>query len=458
MKIVLIRAIARDQKIITQPLGLMYISSYLKNKGYTDVSIIDMALTSLKDLTQIINEKKPDITGIGGLISQYKEIHEIAAIVKKTYRSSFIVAGGHYSTTMPYQCINDENIDAIVCGEGEKSFYELTDKIFKNDDISQIKGVWIKDKGKIKANGYSDIEETLDNFPLPDRNIPLKSYSQFIPHTPLLYGSEYADILTSRGCPFKCIFCHSLNSKKFRFHSPERVFEEIIEINKKHGIKNIEIIDDIFNYDIKRTKEIFKLIIDSNIKVNLYICGIRMDIIDDETVELMKLAGVRYIGCGLETGSEKLQGTIKKHINLKKFKINSDKLVKKRIFITAGLIFGFKEETFKTFKDTILYTLKLNIHSVMSATLRIYPGTELSIKENIIIPPEKDRGVYTEYFSSQIPLKRTLKASFFKYILNLLFYLNPFRIYIILRDLPLKNFKILKMLFVKFIFRILPLK
>lgn len=456
MKILLVKPRNTKIKITTQPLGLMYLSSYLKNKGYSEVKIIDMAFISKKKLLEILLDFKPDMVGLGSIISESKETHEIARIIKSYLKECFIVVGGHYPTSLPYECLKDKNIDFIICGEGEKSFFNLVDNLSKNKDTTSLNGVWIRNKDRIINNGISDLEDILDSLPKPDREgLVLKDYSKFVPHTPILYGLEYADMITSRGCPFDCVFCHNLMGKKFRSHSPERVLSEILDIKNKYDINNVEIIDDIFNFDIDRAKKILNMIIDLKINVNLYICGIRIDLLDEETINLMKKAGVKYVGCGLETGSDKLQKTIKKNLNLKKFKENTDSLYKNKIFMTAGIIFGFKEESIKTFIETLIYVVKLKMHSIMTASLRIYPGTQLATKDKDSISAKNDKGLYTDYFSSHMPLKRNIKTSVQKYLLNIFFYINPHRIYIIFRDLPEKNIRILKLLFVKFIKRIL---
>lgn len=462
MKVVIIKARNPREKIVSQPIGSLYIASVAKRLD-CKVLFIDQLFYSYSEIEDKIKKFGVDVAGISSMIHEFNSVVCLSKLIKKVNPKAVVIVGGPYPTSFPLHCLNKTESDVAVCGEGEVAFEDIL-KIYKkkgtlfSSEIQDIRSlVFIKSSNEIKKYGENYYIDELDTIPEPAREfLEFEKYTKFHPHTPLLFGSRYADILTSRGCEFNCVFCHNLHGKKFRAHSSERVVSEIISIREKYNIKNIEILDDCFNYNSKRMEEIMKKLKELKLDINLFICGIRIDLLNKMEIELMREAGVRYIGIGIESADESIQRKIKKNINLEIAKKNISIVSKNRIFITAGIIFGHKEENIMSLLKTLLFVSLNNIHSIMVATLKVYPTTELSRIEDRVITPEVDDGLYTDYFSSDYRNKfHFIKTLFFKYLTNFFFYFNPIKLYLIFRDIPILNFKLIVLMFKKFIKRIL---
>ena len=176
-------------------------------------------------------------------------------------------------------------------------------------------------------------------------------------------NSRYMPLFTSRGCPFKCNYCHNNFGKAFRFRSPKNVVDEIEILVKKYKVNRFEVFDDIFNFKKDRVLEICREIKSRNLKIKLaFPNAVRGDILDEEVIDALKMAGTDYLYFAIETATPSLQKKIKKHINLKRIKKNIDYAVKKRIYCGGFFMLGFPGETREQIMDTISFALDLKIH------------------------------------------------------------------------------------------------
>lgn len=447
------------------PLGLLYISASLKKEGYREIALFEAEKYSEgyeKKLKEILDIYNPDIVGISAITAESVSAHKMAEIIKNFNRKITIIIGGPYPSHYPEYAAEDKNIDFTVIGEGEKTVVEILKHIENGrEKINEIKGIAYKKNDSIITNPPAILIDNLDEIPIPDWGlIYFESYSNFIPQSPFLYGKKYAVILTSRGCPWHCTYCHNIFGKKFRAHSPQRVIKEMEILYKEYGVENIEITDDIFNLDIERAKKILKEKSEKLPDVKLFfVNGFRGDILDDEFINLLKPSNTKYVTLALETGSVKIQKEIKKEMNLEKLYSNARKIVKKKIFTNMFVMFNFPKETISDVFQTIKWLLKMPVHTFMPSYLMAYSNTEIAkhVEKKKVITPENDIYIYisVKKFINYSNMKNWQLISL-KIISNIIFYFFfPTRIYRIFRDMPYGDFKVLALLFKKLITRTL---
>lgn len=449
MKILLAKArTGKPRGMVSPPLGIMYLSSALKAAGFSDLKVLHGDLYGEREFLERIAAAGADLVGLSAINPEGASLHAAAAAARRGRPGSFVICGGHYPSASPEVCLADPNIDAVVEGEGEATLLEAV-KALGAGGLGAISGLWTRREGKPFLPSRRPFLRDLDSLPLPDWDaVDAGEYSRRVPQTPLLYGARYMSIMTSRGCPYRCVFCHSLMGREFRAHTPARVLAEVEELYRR-GFRNLEIADDVFNYDRARALAIFNGIAGRFSGLRLYFCGIRSDLLDAELLDTMKSAGTVYFATGLETGDPEMQGTIGKGVDLAKFSENARLAAEKGIFTTGGFIFGFPGETTRQMLATARYAASTSLHTAMMATCLVYPGTGLARSGVPALTPAADDGVYAGFSGSALPGFRVAAV---KLLANLLFY-SPLRIWRILRVLPDRRPAVLWLLAKKLLFR-----
>ena len=245
-------------KKATPPLGLMYLASALRRNNPHQLKILDMKLGYFEpsDVPGEFSGFDPDIVGISSMTNEAGILHQLAKEVKRV-SSCKIIAGGAHVTACPEDGLSDPNIDYIVLGEGERTLVELVEAILAGSDTSRIKGIGFRKDGSIVNTPPREFMQNLDEMPFPAWDlVNMKEYSKYWGHDILNPRKPYMSLLTSRGCPFGCIYCHNIMGKTFRARSPESVFSEIETLYRSYNIRYFSIEDDIFNYDRERTLKI----------------------------------------------------------------------------------------------------------------------------------------------------------------------------------------------------------
>jgi len=460
MRILLLKArLAEHFGHISPPLGLLYLSAYLKSLGH-ETRVLHLDATRLMDegVAEVMKSFSPDIVGLSAITAEADSMHALAALSKASLPGVPVIAGGPYPSGYDEECLADSNIDAVARGEGELTLAEIAGRIGRGEDLSGVAGVTRRNpSGGVFREPDRSFIPNLDDLPMPDwEAVNRDIYSMFVPHTPLLYGKRYLGVLTSRGCPYKCVFCHAIMGKCFRPHSVSRVVSEIELLYRTYGVERIEVLDDTFNLDRERALAIFSELGKRKLPVRLYICGIRADLLDAAMIDAMAAAGVVYVGMGIESASPATQAVIGKNLDLDKVKANCELLSRKGIFTTASFLLGLPGESVMDCVRTLCFASRLKIHTAMISSLRAYKGSALasSVPAAALITEKNDRGTYsglspTPSCSSIAPWKLSL----LKIAGNLLFYLYPFRLFRILRDIPEPDSKVLRLFLRKFMER-----
>jgi radical SAM superfamily enzyme YgiQ (UPF0313 family) len=441
MNLLLIKA-ASNLGGLSPPLGLLYLAASVREsiKG-VNIKVIDLALEDI-DIKKEVTTFQPAIIGISTSSCDVLLLKRIARRVKETDKEIKIVVGGPHVSSDNRDIIRDENIDIAVVGEAETTFPELLKTLSQNGDLSSVDGIIYKKDDEIVFNQPREFIENIDDIPFPAWDlIDIKKYSSRPNWNGVLRRKPYMSIITSRGCPYGCIYCHNTVGKKFRPRSAENVFAEIKELYEKHGIREFHIIEDIFNLDANRAKKICDLIIDYNKNIAIsFPNGLRGDVMDEELVDKLKQAGTYKINYAIESPVPRIQKMINKNINLPKLEKIIDYTAKKNIIVFGFFMIGFPTETKEEILETIEYACKSKLDIVKFSMVTPLPGTKL-----YEMCPEEGTICDSNFHSPHSCSELSFEDSNELYLLALWkFYTNPKKI---LRILSIYKFAAISKLF-----------
>lgn len=361
-----------------EPLGLAYLASALRASQYS-VSLIDgepLKFTN-KDLINHLKSNKYDFIGIGFMTPQYLCAKDIIQSIRKEFPELAIIAGGPHITIMPKQTMQEiPEIDYGVLGESEKTIVELLDAINTNRKLERVDGIVFRKSGSLIMSSPRAFECDLDRISLPARDLlPMSKYTP----APTYYKKLPSFmIITSRGCPFRCVYCSKIFGNSYRHHSVKRVLQEMNVLIKKHGAKDIIFRDDTFTIDrafvINLCSEIIRQVI--NKKIN-WMCMTRVNLVDFELLKAMKKAGCWSIHFGVESGSQRLLNLIQKDITLDQIKRAFKAARRAGIQTKAFFMLGLPTETRADSLATIQFAKELDPDAVQFTITVPYPGTKL---------------------------------------------------------------------------------
>lgn len=356
------------------PMGLIQLAAVIE-EGF-DVNIIDANALNLRP--EQINPLLED-TGVLGLTATTPTVSraiEIAAAVKDVRPELPVILGGPHATLLPRETMESTpDIDVIVAGEAEISFYMLLSSIEKGGHIDQVPGVFWEQDGEIVENERVENVDDLDSLPFLAYNlIPLKKYR---PHPPHGRAKPFAVLITSRGCPYNCAYCSKpVFGKEFRAQSPERVVDEIEDLQARYGVREIAFYDDVFTLDKHRAAAISEEIIRRGIKI-IWSCETRVNLVDQPLLGVMKKAGCYSISYGLESGNQDILNTINKNTTLAQAEEAVRYTREAGINAIGYFMIGSPGETLNSIKETMNFAKKLKLGFAQFSITTPFPGTEL---------------------------------------------------------------------------------
>lgn len=368
--------------LITPPLGLGYLSSYLKSKGY-NTKIIDGLNLSLSNDGIVRFSEDADLVCITCLSDFFSQVIDLSLRLKN--RNKIVVIGGAHATALPEFTLKQTQADFVVVGEGEKTLFELVQAIEKHKSTDGIRGVLSSNNGKIRKREFL---EDLNQLPFPDWSEINPQIYKKAPHGGLVRFFPVAPIITTRGCPYECTFCASpkLWDRNIRYRNPENVVEEIEFLKKDFGIREIHFEDDNFTLNRKHITEICELLIKKEIKIS-WACpnGVRVDQLDKDLLLLMKRSGCYFLAFGIESANQEILDNVRKKTKI--FDIeNVVKMADKLKIVTQGFfIFGLPGETKETISQTIRFAKRIPLDKAQFLLLDILPGSQLwnELKETL---------------------------------------------------------------------------
>ncbi|MDD5108731.1 MAG: radical SAM protein [Candidatus Omnitrophica bacterium] len=390
-------------------------------KDQTKVVVFDPNFKNLseQEARAFLQKTKPDLVGVSSISTEYFNVtrHTIA-LIRKCLPKAVIVLGGVIPTVMIQEAMKDKNIDYWIMGEGEQSFPSLIEKIRSDSkDLTGISGLAYWQGNKPVINKVEFITD-LDAIPFPDYSAvvgaSLQDYGNIkFKYAPGLLARNYpaAVTITSRGCPYRCIFCagRTVSGQKVRFRSAENVLKEVDSLYKQ-GIREVIFLDDHFLANRGRAMKIMNGILNNYKGFSWKCVNVTAWLLDEEILNLMYKSGCTHITVSIESGNQDvLTNIVKKPIRLD---IIPEKLTLARSIgfdVIANFVIGFPGETWEQIRDTFKYAQKLNVDMVNFHIATPLPKTELMdvCLENKLLPDDyvKNISKYSGYGKGLITTK-----------------------------------------------------
>ncbi len=429
------------------PLGLLYLTSSVRARfgNAVDIRVIDMKVARMQagDLGPVLDAWQPDVIGLSALNFEAQASYRIAAFCKQRNPAVIVALGGPYTLNNTREVLQYPAVDWIFEGPADRTFPEALFRLACGQPWgTDLPGFsWQAGRDRQHLSPTRDTITDLDSLPMPAWDlVDFDLYARHPNHAANLKGRRYAPLFTSRGCPYLCNYCHDIFTKKFAWHSPERVVAEIAHLYETHGVDEFHIEDDIFNLHKPRVRAIMGEVQrrwPGKMKF-AFPNGVRADILDEATINAMCDAGTYAVTIAIETVTPRLQALVEKHLDIDKSRHALELLNKRRIQVTAAFMLGFPTETEAEIKATIDFALHSDITLAYFFSVIPQPGTplfDLALQENEAITRDAarvDSGSYRAHTSwyervYQYPLGRVIRRA------NMRFYFHPRRMLAILR-------------------------
>ncbi len=374
------------------PAGLAYLAAALEEAGHS-VRVFD-AVTEDKPVETVLDEgpssgRRFDLVGITAVTPLINEVWRIAAEAKK--RGATTILGGPHVTILPDESLVKPDVDLVVRGEGEDAIVEIASALgriasqpdTRDVELSAIAGLSFKRAdGVLASNPIRPLRRDLDSLPLPAYHLfHVERYSNLQPLTDGRDPHARAfTILTSRGCPYQCTYCSkAITGRTWRPRSVESVVREWRWITQDLGATEIGLADDVFNLDLPRAKALCQALIAAGLTHVPWITihGMRAHPSDLELFTLMRHAGCKRVGFGVESGNQRVLDSIKKQQTIDQVR-SAFRDAKRAGLQTMGFfMFGLPGETAETMDDTIDLALELDPDMANFMITSPFPGTEL---------------------------------------------------------------------------------
>lgn len=430
------------------PLGLLSLAAWARSrKPGLRFTVLDQYLERI-DYDQVerrIVAVKPDVVAFSYMTRAAPLMPGLTKRLKLAMPSCTLLLGGPHPSAAKAAELEAGCADALVSGEGERSFEMLLDAIESRSRFDHIPGLYHRtpDGAVVQNPGAPPPIEDLDALPFIAYDlIDLERYWQVQSQSVIIGPRRYMTLFTSRGCPYRCIYCHDVFGKKFRAQSAERVIAEIECLQQRYGIEEFDFMDDIFNLDKSRVFRFSELATQKNLKLKLSMGnGVRTDILTEEVVDAMVDAGLFVCGFALESGSKRIQKLIKKNLNIEKFLAGVEMMVRRRVYSYGMNIFGFPTETAEEMRMTIDTAVNSWLHQAFFFKATPYPSTALYDIAMEMFPERMKNIDYANHDYQFAPVVNLSAVSdeemtyLGRHAIRS-FYLRPSRLYRIARDFP----------------------
>lgn len=375
----MIRPLAsRNWYINNVPLNYLHLAAYLRENGHQP-HILDM-VTGWKseDIDEYVRANGIGVVGIGCMTCEFPEAVIESRRLKAVHPGIKVVFGGAHPSGAPEECLATGAVDYAIVGEGEIALVQLLDALQEGRKPENILGLWTIENGSIQSNRPAEVPN-IELLPPPAYDmVGLEKYYRLDSPWHFTKSARAVQFISSRGCPYQCSYCHTIHGKRYRGLTPSKVLDQMEDLVRNHGVKEFMMVDDIFNFDLDRAKEICRSIIDRKLNIHLqFPNGVRGDRFDEELVALMKQAGTHYMAIAVETTSKEYQRLIRKNLKIDKAQQSILWARKYDIEVSGFFMIGFPGETLEQIHHTIDFAVNAPLDAIFISLVSPFKGTVL---------------------------------------------------------------------------------
>lgn len=357
------------------PLGILYLAAYVEGFGHS-VDVLDLSIEKdwTKVLTNRLKKKKYEIVGISGTTPTHDNIKKISLICRHYNPQCTIVAGGPHVSFVGKKILDTMPIDIVIRGEGEKSFLSVIERVLNNNGkFEQIPGIITKDEsGNIIDTGHGEYIKDIDMIPFPlwDK-IDMKRYTHI-----------NFPVITSRGCPGKCIFCaaNAMSNGIYRRRSNKNIIQELLQLRQKYNINSFLFADNTFTAQKSKVMDLCEQLIQLPYQFTWW-CESRLDVITPALIQKMKKAGCCGLQIGIESANQDILDNIRKRIHVEDIYVKIKQIMDNGITnIYCTFVMGLPGETETSLKESLEMIKQLHDTGVIIETTLAtpFPGTYLA--------------------------------------------------------------------------------
>lgn len=392
------------------PIALEYLGAMVNSRNI-EVKIMQRRTTSLDIILKEIAQFNPKYVAFSSMTYNIKISKRLSKKIKYCMPNTITIFGGYHPSSCP-EIVEDENIDFVIIGEGERTLVDILATLNLNDDITKVKGIAFWDAG-LRINTPRERIRNLDKlpFPLRDREIIRECKIGGLSYPPVSKQKSVCQITYSRGCPYNCLFCSSphLWGSEVRWRSAKNLVDEIEYLQREFGTNMIFFTDLTFNLNRMKINELCNEMRTRMIDINWFsMCRANHE--DKDFLIAMKEAGCTKISYGIDSLNEKSLEKIKprQNINLKKIKSTLELTNDVGIIVRAYIIIGYPWESKESLQETETILKSLPIDDIRISFLTPFPGTNLFEefkKENLLLTED-----FSQY-TSEKPIVKTENLS-----------------------------------------------
>lgn len=347
-----------DPDFYQTPYGLFSLGAQAIRAGH-QVKVINLSAYTWPRVEEVIGALDADIFGMSCWTANRRGVALAAKAIRKLHPKAHIVVGGPHATPLAAELLkHHREIDTVTLGESDTTFLELIERLATGRPAKAIAGTVYRDGNRLVTAPPRPAIEDLDALASP--------HDFFDTHI----------VMTSRGCPWQCTFCGAETTwgRGFRGNSVPYVADALEKASSRLPVKMIQIKDDTFTANRKRAMEISRAIRER--KLNFFwSCDTRVDVLSEELLYEMRLAGCQRLSLGVESGSAEILKKINKKITVDEIIEATDMAKKYGIQVRYYMMLGNRGETAKTFQETLDFLKAAKPHQYIFSCLSIYPGT-----------------------------------------------------------------------------------
>lgn len=349
-------------------LGLAYIATYIRNTDGHEVRILN------SDALEAMKAFAPDIVGISAVTQNMYWAIQVAEYLKRECPGVVTVLGGPHQTALPD--VLDAPFDYGSIGEGEDCMLDVVRALAGgkqgfHERMAGIPGVVYRQDGQVLHNHERKALRELDYLGIPDRDLIGEGSSMRL------------HMITSRGCPYRCIFCASaFNVRTARYASPRLVIDEIKLLIDRYKVKEIKIYDDLFTAHRTRLQEIAGLMDAEGLNQVVHIeCTNRANLTTKDLLQDCKKLGVTALAFGFESGSQKVLELLKTDsVDVEQNRRSIQMCRDTGIEVRGSFIIGTPGETNEDLAETYEFVDRNRLDGVKIYVLTPLPGTPVWIE------------------------------------------------------------------------------